>query len=101
MPTSDRRPYPNHYASDPHYQREAARWSRQWLALGLALLLVWPEARGHSALLGWLPFWLVLAPALVLAMVAPRATLALLASLPGRWLPARSRPQAVRVMLRR
>ncbi|HEL5040319.1 TPA: hypothetical protein UOA93_002104 [Stenotrophomonas maltophilia] len=34
--------------------------SVQQLALaGMALVLVWPAARGSSAWLGWLPMWLV------------------------------------------
>lgn len=41
---------------------------RSWLALGLAALALLPAARGHSLLLGWLPFWLVLAPLLGLVV---------------------------------
>jgi hypothetical protein len=32
---------------------------RQLALAGLALVLVWPAARGHSLWLGWLPLWLV------------------------------------------
>lgn len=31
---------------------------RQIALAGLALVLVWPAARGHSLWLGWLPLWL-------------------------------------------
>jgi len=43
------------HRADPRVLR-----SVQQLALaGLALVLVWPAARGSSAWLGWLPLWLV------------------------------------------
>jgi len=32
---------------------------RQIALAGLALVLVWPAARGHSEWLGWWPLWLV------------------------------------------
>jgi len=32
---------------------------RQGALAGLALVLVWPAARGYSAWLGWLPLWLL------------------------------------------
>ncbi|PJL60095.1 hypothetical protein [Stenotrophomonas maltophilia] len=35
------------------------RGVRQLALAGLALVLVWPAARGSSAWLGWLPMWLV------------------------------------------
>ncbi|MCW4456511.1 hypothetical protein OK348_17160 [Flavobacterium sp. MXW15] len=35
------------------------RCVRQVALAGLALVLVWPAARGHSAWLGWLPLWLL------------------------------------------
>ncbi|MEN5156156.1 hypothetical protein [Stenotrophomonas muris] len=35
------------------------RGVRQLALAGLALILVWPAARGSSAWLGWLPMWLV------------------------------------------
>ncbi|MDQ3039846.1 MAG: hypothetical protein M3R16_08635 [Pseudomonadota bacterium] len=34
-------------------------WLRRSVWLGCALLLLIPAARGHSALLGWLPLWLL------------------------------------------
>lgn len=40
-----------------------------WLVLGSVILALVPEARGQSALLGWLPFWLALAPALSLLVL--------------------------------
>lgn len=35
------------------------RGVRQLALAGLALVLVWPAARGSSAWLGWLPMWLI------------------------------------------
>jgi len=35
------------------------RGARQLALAGLALVLVWPAARGSSVWLGWLPLWLV------------------------------------------
>lgn len=35
------------------------RCVRQVALAGLALVLVWPAARGHSDWIGWLPLWLV------------------------------------------
>ncbi|WP_434026390.1 hypothetical protein [[Pseudomonas] boreopolis] len=32
---------------------------RQLALAGLALVMVWPAARGHALWLGWLPLWLV------------------------------------------
>lgn len=37
---------------------------RQVALAGLALVLVWPAARGHSEWIGWLPLWLVGMPML-------------------------------------
>ncbi|WAT14559.1 hypothetical protein [Xanthomonas fragariae] len=37
---------------------------RQIALAGLALVLVWPGARGHSEWIGWLPLWLVGMPML-------------------------------------
>ncbi|MBB4132748.1 hypothetical protein [Xanthomonas sp. 3075] len=37
---------------------------RQIALAGLALVLVWPAARGHSEWIGWLPLWLVGMPML-------------------------------------
>lgn len=33
--------------------------TRVALWTGIVLVLLWPEARGHSAWIGWLPLWLV------------------------------------------
>jgi hypothetical protein len=35
---------------------------RVWLLAGALALIVFPETRGHHALIGWLPYWLLLAP---------------------------------------
>ncbi|MET1161749.1 MAG: hypothetical protein ABWY48_04340, partial [Pseudoxanthomonas sp.] len=42
------------------------RGIRQVALAGLALVLVWPAARGSSEWLGWLPMWLVGMPAVAL-----------------------------------
>ncbi|HBK47039.1 MAG TPA: hypothetical protein DDZ67_11515, partial [Xanthomonadaceae bacterium] len=36
---------------------------RQLALAGLALVLVWPAARGYSQWIGWLPLWLAAMPA--------------------------------------
>ncbi|WP_414493319.1 hypothetical protein [Stenotrophomonas maltophilia] len=41
--------------ADPRLLRSV----RQVALAGLALVLVWPAARGSNAWLGWLPMWLV------------------------------------------
>jgi hypothetical protein len=43
--------------------------ARIWLAIGILLLAMLPEARGHHPWVGWLPFWCLLAPLLLLAQV--------------------------------
>ncbi|MFN4161002.1 MAG: hypothetical protein ACK4FW_03320 [Stenotrophomonas sp.] len=48
---------PSRTASAPDPQ--VLRWVRQLALAGLALVLVWPAARGSSVWLGWLPLWLV------------------------------------------
>jgi hypothetical protein len=79
---------------------EAARWSRLWLICGLALLLLWPEMRGYSRSIGWLPFWLAIAPLIVLARTEARSwTQRALLHLDR--LLARPRLQAVRIAPRR
>lgn len=61
---------------------------------GVALVLVWPAARGHSEWIGWLPLWLVGMPlAAWWALYRFR--------LPARWrhralAPRRRGPQATR-----
>ena len=52
--------------------RQWARVLTVWLALGLAAVLLWPEARGQHAWIGWWPFWLVLAPLSSLLVLAAR-----------------------------
>ncbi|MCF7751427.1 hypothetical protein KQ945_11750 [Bacillus subtilis subsp. subtilis] len=62
MPLSSSRHSPRSHAQagaagapDP----QVLRWVRQTALAGLALVLVWPAARGSSDWLGWLPLWLV------------------------------------------
>ena len=38
--------------------RRVLRCVRQAALAGVALVLVWPAARGHSEWIGWLPMWL-------------------------------------------
>lgn len=53
--------------SAPSYRRKqesnpdprVLRCVRQVALAGMALVLVWPAARGHSIWIGWLPLWLV------------------------------------------
>lgn len=47
----------SHTASTP--DPRVLRCVKQVALAGLALVLVWPAARGHSAWIGWLPLWLV------------------------------------------
>ncbi|MGH8039580.1 MAG: hypothetical protein ACREPC_13315 [Stenotrophomonas sp.] len=63
--SSSRRSRPSQSASalaapDP----QVLRCVRQIALAGLALVLVWPAARGSSQWLGWLPMWLVAMPCL-------------------------------------
>lgn len=46
---------PSSQSPDPRVLRAV----RQVALAGLALVLVWPAARGYSAWLGWLPLWLL------------------------------------------
>lgn len=55
-----------------------ARGLWQWLLTGLALLAVFPAARGHAEWVGWLPFWLCLAPASALLALHRRHLIAML-----------------------
>jgi len=48
-------PRNDHEAPDPR----VLRCVRQAALAGLALVLVWPAARGHSQWIGWLPLWLL------------------------------------------
>lgn len=52
-----------------HPQPALSRSLWQWLLTGLALMAIFPAARGHSEWLGWLPFWLSIAPAISLALL--------------------------------
>ena len=46
----------------PHAHRVFARLLWQWLAVGVLLTLLFPAARGTSAVVGPLAFWLLGAP---------------------------------------
>jgi len=68
--------------------------ARQLLVIGIALVLLFPMARGHSEWLGWLPLWLVGMPAVawwaLLGFQVP------MPSLPLRTARRRAHPQARR-----
>lgn len=54
--------------SQPDYSGAAmALWI--WLALGVAVMLLFPGLRGSDPRFGWLPFWLVVAPLIDLAIL--------------------------------
>ncbi len=50
---------PAHAARQARPDPRVVRPVRQLALAGLALVLVWPAARGYSQWLGWLPLWLV------------------------------------------
>ena len=67
MSLSSSRRSPRSSASDPGLESphpQVLRAVRQAALAGLALVLVWPAARGNSQWLGWLPLWLVGMPLL-------------------------------------
>ncbi|MBB5942757.1 hypothetical protein [Xanthomonas sp. 3307] len=66
------------------------RLLRQAILAGLALVLVWPAARGHSEWLGWRPLWLLGMP-LSAWWALHRFPLPPLRRLWGQW---RARPRA-------
>jgi hypothetical protein len=69
---------------------------RQIALAGLALVLVWPAARGTSEWIGWLPLWLVGMPMLAWWSLY-RFALPTLAGRGGRRVASRRRgPQAQR-----
>lgn len=70
--------------ADPRLLRSV----RQLALAGMALVLVWPAARGSSVWLGWLPLWLVGMPLV--------AWWALLRCPLPRWRPRRTGSQARR-----
>ncbi|APO96368.1 hypothetical protein [Xanthomonas vesicatoria] len=69
---------------------------RQIALAGLALVLVWPAARGHSEWIGWLPLWLVGMPMLAWWSLHRFALPALARPGARRALPRRRGPQAQR-----
>ncbi|MEA5126130.1 hypothetical protein [Xanthomonas floridensis] len=87
------------HRSSPRSERpdpRVLRPVRQIALAGLALVLVWPAARGHSEWIGWLPLWLVGMPMLAWWSLY-RFALPTLAR-PGvrRAVPRRRGPQAQR-----
>ncbi|MFC4729587.1 hypothetical protein [Coralloluteibacterium thermophilus] len=83
-------------APDPRLARTLV----QWLALGLACVLMLPAARGSAEAIGWLPFWLVVAPASSLALLfrhrLAAACGALLVARPRRRRGDQARPLRIR-----
>ncbi|AKC80870.1 MULTISPECIES: hypothetical protein [Xanthomonas] len=69
---------------------------RQIALAGLALVLVWPAARGHSEWIGWLPLWLVGMPMLAWWSLHRFALPALVRPGARRGAPRRRGPQAQR-----
>ena len=68
--------------------------TRQLLIIGIAAVLLFPMARGHSEWLGWLPLWLVGMPAAACwALLGFRLPMP---SLPLRTTRRRAHPQARR-----
>ncbi len=64
---------PNPIADDP--RPLLRRLLHGWIGAGLLLLTCVPAARGHSQLIGWLPYWCLLAPLLSLALLERRRLL--------------------------
>ncbi|HXH00814.1 MAG TPA: hypothetical protein VNI56_01300, partial [Xanthomonadaceae bacterium] len=74
--------------------RGLRRATRQLLIIGIAAVLLFPMARGHSEWLGWLPLWLVGMPAAACwALLGFRLPMP---SLPQRATRRRAHPQARR-----
>ncbi|WP_355607201.1 hypothetical protein RZV17_03250 [Xanthomonas cannabis] len=69
---------------------------RQIALAGLALVLVWPAARGHSEWIGWLPLWLVGMPMLAWWSLHRFALPTLVRPGSRRATPRRRGPQAQR-----
>ncbi|MBO9767149.1 MULTISPECIES: hypothetical protein [Xanthomonas] len=69
---------------------------RQLALAGLALVLVWPAARGSSEWIGWLPLWLVGMPMLAWWSLHRFALPSLAARGARRVAPRRRGPQAQR-----
>lgn len=67
MSLSSSRRYPRSLSTPRHLDAphpQVLRAVQQVALAGLALVLVWPAARGDSQWLGWLPMWLVGMPLL-------------------------------------
>ncbi|KGK56509.1 hypothetical protein FHR47_001605 [Xanthomonas arboricola] len=69
---------------------------RQVALAGLALVLVWPAARGYSEWIGWLPLWLVGMPMLAWWSLHRFALPTLVRPGARRATPRRRGPQAQR-----
>jgi hypothetical protein len=68
---------------DPEFMTVEQRLARalvQCLLVGVALCLLFPAARGHSTLLGWMPLWLIGAPAISLLVLRRHALFATVAA---------------------
>ncbi|MCS3746848.1 hypothetical protein [Xanthomonas sp. 3793] len=86
------RPSPRSERPDPRVLRPV----RQIALAGLALVLVWPAARGYSEWIGWLPLWLVGMPMLAWWSLHRFALPTLTRPGARRVLPRRRGPQAQR-----
>ena len=56
-------------AATPRVDPRVARTLWQWFVLGAIAVVLVPAARGHSQLIGALPFWLVVAPGTALLVL--------------------------------
>ncbi len=52
-------PSSSHRPAESRPDPRVLRCVRQAALAGMALLLVWPAARGYSEWIGWLPLWLL------------------------------------------
>lgn len=85
-------------ATNPDPRVNRTLW--QWLVLGALLLAVFPDARGYSAWLGWLPFWALIAPSTALLALHRQVLMAAWRSVLVR-APRRRRQRGVSAQARR
>ena len=88
------RPLPS--SAPPSVDPHLARTLWQWLVVGALVLVAWPAARGHGALLGWGPYWAVVAPTLGLLVAYRRAIVARFAPAQAPGTTHRRRPPSAR-----
>ena len=84
-------------AATPRVDPRVARTLWQWFVLGAIAVVLVPAARGHSQLIGALPFWLVVAPATALLALYRHSLAAAWRARLVRATPRRRRSAAVRM----